>query len=69
MNISAILTRLKLSGIKFIKNEHGVHTIEYIIIISVLTMIVTVLFFDDGPAKNALTELFNKLKDKLSIVI
>jgi len=70
MEISAIFTQIKSTGTKFVKNECGVHTIEYAIIMSGITMVVSVIFFDDdGPVKHALTELFDKLKHKLSSII
>ena len=52
------------------KNQRGVHAIEYAIISSGITMIVSVIFFDDdGPVKNSLTGLFDRLKDELTAII
>lgn len=70
MDIQAIFTQLKSIGIKFAKNQRGVHAIEYAIISSGITMIVSVIFFDDnGPVKNSLTGLFDRLKDELTAII
>ena len=70
MVIQTIFTQLKSIGIKFAKNQRGVHAIEYAIISSGITMIISVIFLDDnGPFKNALTELFDRLKDRLIATI
>ena len=70
MDIQAIFTQLKSIGIKFIKNQRGVQAIEYAIVASGIVMIVSGVFFDDnGPAKEALTVLYDKLKDKLIAII
>lgn len=70
MDIQAIFTQLKSIGIKFAKNQRGVHAIEYAIISSGITMIVSVIFLDDnGPVKNSLTGLFDRLKDELTAII
>ena len=70
MDIQAIFTQLKSIGIKFAKNQRGVHAIEYAIISSGITMIVSVIFLDDNsPVKNSLTGLFDRLKDELTAII
>ena len=70
MDIQAIFTQLKSIRIKFAKNQRGVHAIEYAIISSGITMIVSVIFLDDnGPVKNSLTGLFDRLKDELTAII
>ena len=70
MDIQAIFTQLKSIGIKFTKNQRGVHAIEYAIIVSGIAMIISFIFIDDdGSAKNALTTLFETLTHRLSTII
>ena len=70
MDIQAIFTQLKSIGIKFAKNQRGVHAIEYAIIISGIAMVISFIFIDDnGPVKNALTTLFVTLTSRLSTII
>lgn len=54
---------------KFVRNQEGVTAIEYAIVAAGVAAVVMVIFANDGPVADMLTNTFNALGDKLQNVI
>ncbi|KDN09829.1 Flp family type IVb pilin [Gilliamella sp. Imp1-1] len=64
--LSAIRAQARNFLGKFVKNEQGVTAIEYAIVAAGVATVVFLIFKENGAVQTMLSNVFDKMKDKVS---